>query len=540
MRFVKWRGVGLAIALMASMVAGHLAIPKAQAGGLYHWWNGHTINGRATLAKDYRTGGVYYAPPIPYGEYTKNYTGCLHEAAGAIHGLIGKVCGFCRGLGCKVCGYLGCLHGAICGGCNGQGCGNCNGSGLTNGASCNSCGGKGCGTCGGRGFLHGGGHGAGLGGSGAGQQFGHGLDLNRSGHDHRGLAFVGNGPRGNANALLGGAGNGLGDPTCGLCGNGAPGGQGRGTIVAAGKGLPNTTSTLASAQSTTEARACSLCGGQGRIAGGSCGGCGGQGKIFGFVSGAKCGTCGGYGRKGSAICNGCGGAGLLSGLTCGSCGGRGQVSGHACGTCCGRGLLAATTTHGVGNAAGAAAACGACAGSGLINGARCAVCKGTGYLSKAVHHVARSASNAAHHVASTASGLAHSAMMKMGKGGVEYFVGPGGPVPITPGYVNYVVTTRSPRDFFAFPPFVDQAFNSTSYTTPLYQEPARSATVVAPAPIDRVRVNTTVQDRLNTSTAVPAPPLPGGNAREIRGQAINRDVPPPPSVDEDADDNAGR
>ena len=35
---------------------------------------------------------------------------------------------------------------------------------------------------------------------------------------------------------------------------------------------------------------------------------------------------------------------------------------------------------------------------------------------------------------------------------VDYFVGAGGPVPLTPGYVPYIVTTRSPRDFFAFPP----------------------------------------------------------------------------------------
>ena len=41
-------------------------------------------------------------------------------------------------------------------------------------------------------------------------------------------------------------------------------------------------------------------------------------------------------------------------------------------------------------------------------------------------------------------------------GQIEYFVGPGGPVPITPGYVPYVVTTRSPRDYFAFPPFTDR------------------------------------------------------------------------------------
>jgi hypothetical protein len=40
-------------------------------------------------------------------------------------------------------------------------------------------------------------------------------------------------------------------------------------------------------------------------------------------------------------------------------------------------------------------------------------------------------------------------------GDVKYFVGPGGPVPLTPGYVPYVVPTRSPRDYFAFPPFVD-------------------------------------------------------------------------------------
>ncbi len=41
------------------------------------------------------------------------------------------------------------------------------------------------------------------------------------------------------------------------------------------------------------------------------------------------------------------------------------------------------------------------------------------------------------------------------RGEIEYFVGPGGPVPLTPGYVPYIVTTRAPRDFFAFPPFSD-------------------------------------------------------------------------------------
>ena len=35
---------------------------------------------------------------------------------------------------------------------------------------------------------------------------------------------------------------------------------------------------------------------------------------------------------------------------------------------------------------------------------------------------------------------------------ISWFNGAGGPVPITPGYVPYIVTTRSPRDFFSFPP----------------------------------------------------------------------------------------
>jgi hypothetical protein len=34
----------------------------------------------------------------------------------------------------------------------------------------------------------------------------------------------------------------------------------------------------------------------------------------------------------------------------------------------------------------------------------------------------------------------------------RWFLGAGGPVPLTPGYVPYIVVTRSPRDFFAFAP----------------------------------------------------------------------------------------
>jgi hypothetical protein len=122
-------------------------------------------------------------------------------------------------------------------------------------------------------------------------------------------------------------------------------------------------------------------------------------------------------------------------------------------------------------------------------------------------------------------------MWKAGIGGVEYFVGPGGPVPITPGYVNYVVPVRSPRDFFAFPPFVDQAFNSTSYTTPLYTEPSRSTTVVAPAPIDQVR-----QAAPFPGGNVPPPPAPGMNGdrgTNVPPPANRGNVPPPPPVEDD-------
>ncbi len=43
-------------------------------------------------------------------------------------------------------------------------------------------------------------------------------------------------------------------------------------------------------------------------------------------------------------------------------------------------------------------------------------------------------------------------------GDIKYFVGPGGPVPLTPGYVPYVIPTRSPRDFLAFPPYTPDGF----------------------------------------------------------------------------------
>ena len=105
----------------------------------------------------------------------------------------------------------------------------------------------------------------------------------------------------------------------------------------------------------------------------------------------------------------CGGRGLFHhgdgsgyGDPCNSCGGKG------CGKC---GLF-----KGCGSCGGKG--CGKC-GSGLGNHAK-------GKLAGLLHH---------------------------GKGNIKYFVGPGGPVPLTPGYVPYINPVRSPRDFLAFPPY---------------------------------------------------------------------------------------
>lgn len=118
--------------------------------------------------------------------------------------------------------------------------------------------------------------------------------------------------------------------------------------------------------------------------------------------GRGCNACGGIGT-GCKICGG-----LPGGDPCGACGGRG------CGLCGGRGLRGGHKT------------CDSCGGRG------CGLCRG-----------ARSLLN-----------LPHALVGKLTHAGeIKYFVGPGGPVPLTPGYVPYVVTTRSPRDFFAFPPF---------------------------------------------------------------------------------------
>lgn len=319
MRTVQGRWWGWATAGLMALVAG----PAAQAGGggLYAWLTGHHTIPRETLAKDYRTGGVYYAPPIPYGEYTKDYVGCVHAAAGllagAAHGVIGKVCGGCGGDGCGSCGGQGCFHGPACSDCGGSGHGR-------HGQACNGCGGRGA-------LIA-----PDLGGHRVGRRF-------FGAKHHGGLAGA--------------------DPA----------------ISASPQAMP-------AAQTAGHGVECGLCHGKGKLRGRLCGGCGGLGLIAG------------HHRHGSGLgdpCRGCGGDGVNGqGGTCGACGGCGLF--------------------------------------GCVAGA-------------------------VHHVAGTAHGLASHVGYKLGHGGVEYFVGPGGPVPITPGYVPYINPVRSPRDYFAFPPFSENA-----------------------------------------------------------------------------------
>ena len=224
---------------------------------------------------------------------------------------------------------------------------------------------------------------------------------------------------------------------------------------------------------------CGLCGGKG------CGHCGGTGMLGGHGLG--------HGQGGDPSCggNGCGlfgghakrfqGCGLCGGKGCGICtstilpsaqsapvvvttaspqataqsapacvvngcglkGGHkhhgGGICGHDPGLSCGKcfGGLGRGCFHGPG------ATCGNCmggqGGNGCSNcgGKGCGLCKG-GLGGLPGHGLLKG----------SIYGLLHPHAGK-----VEYFVGPGGPVPITPGYVPYVNPVRSPRDFFAFPPF---------------------------------------------------------------------------------------
>ena len=368
MRFSLWRGALLASAIAAMTTVGGA---PAFAGGFLGI--GHHSIPRETLAQDFRTGDVMYAPPVPYGHYTKDLAGCIHNAAGLAHGMLGKVCGLClgRGLGCGACGGSGCLHGNACGSCGGAGCNDCGGLGLLQGHGL------------GLGHKIGGGCGAGVSGCDGGDGCGHG---------HLAGGGFGHGQGGLGGGLLHHK-----DAACGTAGCGvSASGQSSGPVY-----VQPSSQTVSS---------CGTCGGSGMLHGGlfgrrdsACGSCGGQGLLGGL----------GHGGGGSA-CGSCGGAG------CGACGGSGLFGGHggsACNSCGGAG-------------------CGLCGGSGLLGGLKSKL----------------------HSAAGLPLGVGSSLLGKFGHGGVDYFVGPGGPVPITPGYVPYINPVRSPRDFFAFPPFSDQAF----------------------------------------------------------------------------------
>ncbi len=127
------------------------------------------------------------------------------------------------------------------------------------------------------------------------------------------------------------------------------------------------------------------------------------------------------------------------------CGAKGPHASHLanalgkirCGLCKGRGLGCGLCGN-----SGLADPCNGCGGRGC-DGCRGLGCHGLGLGCGSLCGKFAGLGNKAH---SKLAGLfAH-------RQKIEYFVGPGGPVPITPGYVPYVISTRSPRDFFSFAP----------------------------------------------------------------------------------------
>ena len=158
MRFGKWRGASLAFAVAAVFGLGLASTVRADG------WHIHPTLPGEVPAYDYTTGGEYFAPPVPYGHYAKDYVG------GAAKGL-----GLFRGL----------LHGAghgHGGGC-GEGCGLGHGHGCGHGGDGSDDGGKGCGFCAGRGLFH---HGDGgcSSSSGIAGHLGHGSIGGDGGHGH--------------------------------------------------------------------------------------------------------------------------------------------------------------------------------------------------------------------------------------------------------------------------------------------------------------------------------------------------------------------
>lgn len=436
----------------------------------------HIVIPEVVDAIDLNTGQPYYAPPVPGGHYTKDTYGHI---AGTVHGALAQAKGLIKSL-CSLCGGTG-----QC-----AGCGNAAG---TNGLGA-------CGACGGKGFTltdpnaHAG-HNHGAAGAGVPVIAANGAGNGGSGHGLlSGLHGNGNGAGNGAYAagnVAYGAGNAgaYGAPVAPapVSYSGSYGGNGRASAQAAPSGQAGTSPLAACANGGCGGSACGDPACHGLF--GRKGGRGG--------AGAGCGTPGctnpGCGMGGLFAGNGNGGAGFGHG------GGNG-FGGAGCGnpgcTSCGNGAgmgNGAGFGHGGGYGNGAGHPAGACGNPG------CDICGAAkGMLSKL--HGLLASPFAKHH-------------------GPKWFMGPGGPVPLTPGYVPYVNPVRSPRDFFAFPPYLDQAmepgygsmpkstagFATDRATTPTdFVVPAAKPVVPPPAP------------RTEATRAVP-PPAPRTEATAPMG-----------------------
>jgi len=331
-------------------------------------------------------------------------------------------------------------------------CSTCGGSGAC--AGCGSAAGTPalgtCGSCGGKGYI---------------LSDGSGPGHNHAGGDgHTHIAHAGSG-----GTVIGGTtgGHGL------LGGHGAGNGNGAG----AGYGAPVVNGHFAAgAKSSPQIAPSGQYGSPQAVASCGNGGCGGkvcgEPTCFGLFGGKGRGNGGGCGTPGCSA-PGCGnGGGLFAGHGGGGHGGAGGCGTPGCNTC-GNGGMGG---HGMGgHPAGPCGmpGCGICAS--LMNAHKGLLAKAAGLFGK--HH------------------------------GPKWFTGPGGPVPLTPGYVQYVNPVRSPRDYFAFPPYLDQAMSPGYGSMP--QSTAGFATDRATTPTEFV---TPPPAR---TAPVPPPPPRGESLREV-------------------------
>ncbi len=198
------------------------------------------------------------------------------------------------------------------------------------------------------------------------------------------------------------------------------------------------------------------CGGAGCGAGNGCGHGGGNCKgLFGHHAGSPCGV------------DGCGG-----GMTCGLLGHGGLAAGGAGYACTGTQPSAQVVTqpsaqsvcgqtgcnvksrhsHLGHKAKAACGPCGPAGGSGLCGDPGCGGGHGHGQGTGCGLCGGKGCSNCLAGLGSHLHGKLASLTGAFHKPKMSWFLGAGGPVPLTPGYVPYIVTTRSPRDYFAFAP----------------------------------------------------------------------------------------